>query len=296
MQHLLDNYLDYLIVEKGLANNTLQSYQLDLKSFLNFLKSGSVTNVHEISKHHITAFLILLNKEGKSPATIARHMASLKSFFGFIIKEQIVLQDPTRNLGTTKLPKVFPQILTIDEIDILLNSPDLHTNLGIRDKAMLELIYGTGLRVSELLSLNLTDINLEIGYLRCMGKGAKERIIPVGSFAEKALVNYLSNSRGKLLKNSAEKALFLNSRGKRLTRQGFWKILKQYAFQVGIKTTITPHTLRHSVATHMLENGADLRTVQEMLGHADITTTQIYTHLTKNHLKEVYNKCHPRAK
>ncbi|MGI6713026.1 MAG: site-specific tyrosine recombinase XerD [Bacillota bacterium] len=296
MQHLLDNYLDYLIVEKGLANNTLQSYKLDLISFLNFLKSSSVTNVHEISKHHITAFLILLNKEGKSPATIARHKASLKSFFGFILKEHIVLQDPTRNLGKTKLPKAFPKILTIDEIDKLLNSPDLHTNLGIRDKAMLELIYGTGLRVSELLSLNLTDINLEIGYLRCMGKGSKERIIPVGTFAEKALVHYLSNARGKLLKNSAEKALFLNSRGKRLTRQGFWKILKQYALQAEIKATITPHTLRHSVATHMLENGADLRTVQEILGHADITTTQIYTHLTKNHLKEVYNKCHPRAK
>jgi len=296
MDFFSENFLHYLIVEKGLSENTLENYRLDLNAFFQYLKTKSVSDIKEVSRHQITGFLITLKQGKKAPATIARHIASLKSFFHFLVKENVIEEDPTRNIETPKLPKTIPRVMSEEETNSLLAKPNPSTPAGSRDKAMLELMYATGLRVSELLDLNLNDVYLEMGYLRCMGKGSKERIVPIGSYALNALEGYLSDFRGKLRKNSGEKALFLNLRGQRLTRQGFWKILKQYAVLAGIKANITPHTLRHSVATHMLENGADLRTVQEMLGHADITTTQIYTHLTKSHLKEVYHSCHPRAK
>ncbi|ATW24075.1 site-specific tyrosine recombinase XerD [Candidatus Formimonas warabiya] len=293
---LLENFLYFLVVEKGLAENTLSNYQFDLKSFFAFLASKSVSEIGTVTRHHIIAYLVSLRGQGKSPATLARHMACLKSFFHFLLREKIIDQDPTANLETPKLAKIFPRVLSVNEVTLLLNQPALGTLLGLRDKAMLELIYATGLRVSELTGLNVNHVNLDMGFLRCVGKGSKERIVPVGSFAVKALMEYLNRSRAKLVKKTKEEALFVNQHGRRLTRQGFWKILKYYAGQAGITVEITPHTLRHSIATHMLENGADLRTVQEMLGHADITTTQIYTHLTRTHLREVYDHCHPRAK
>ncbi|MGI6678806.1 MAG: site-specific tyrosine recombinase XerD [Dehalobacterium sp.] len=296
MKILMDNFLYYLSVEKGLADNTVKSYQLDLKSFFDFLTGKSMRDIQGVTRHHIIAYLIKLQKENKSPATLARHSACLKSFFHFLLRERIIDQDPTSHLETPKLAGILPQVLSIEEVEHLLNQPQTGTKLGLRDKAMLEVIYATGLRVSELINLDLQDINLEMGFLRCLGKGAKERIVPLGSFAIHALQEYLQGSREKLTKSSEEKALFVNQHGRRLTRQGFWKILKGYVSEAQISTPVTPHTFRHSIATHMLENGADLRTVQEILGHADISTTQIYTHLTKSHLKEVYDHCHPRAK
>jgi integrase/recombinase XerD len=296
MKVLMDNFLYYLSVEKGLADNTVASYQFDFKSFAAFLAGKSITDIKEVTRHDLMAYLLHLKKREKSPATLARHMACLKSFFHFLLREKIIDEDPTCHLESPKLAQMFPRVLSMEETELLINRPNTGTVLGLRDKAMLELIYATGLRVSELVNLNLQDINLEMGFLRCLGKGAKERIVPIGSFGVDALKEYLNRSRVKLVKASKTEALFVNRHGKRLTRQGFWKILKAYAKEAKIEINITPHTLRHSIATHMLENGADLRTVQEILGHADITTTQIYTHLTKTHLKEIYDQCHPRAK
>lgn len=296
MKRLMEDFLYYLAVEKGLAANTVTSYEFDLKSFTAFLADKSVPDIKEVSRHHIIAYLLSLKNQGKSPATLARHMACIKSYFHFLLREKIIDQDPTCHLETPKLAQLFPRVLSMEETKHLLDQPATGTTLGLRDRAMLELIYATGLRVSELMNLNIHDLNLEMGFLRCVGKGAKERIVPIGSYGVDALDAYLKRGRGKLVKKSQEEALFVNQHGRRLTRQGFWKILKGYAEQAKINITITPHTLRHSIATHMLENGADLRTVQEILGHADITTTQIYTHLTKTHLKQVYDHCHPRAK
>ena len=204
-------------------------------------------------------------------------------------------KDPTDDLSSPKLERKLPRVLTVDEVEKLLNQPDTSTPAGIRDKAMLEVLYATGIRVSELVSLNLDDIELDEGFVRCIGKGSKERVVPMGEIAINALRSYLSKGRPKLVSNPGENALFLNHHGRRLTRQGFWKIVKKYAAQLGIRKEITPHTLRHSFATHLLENGADIRAVQEMLGHADISTTQIYTHVTKDRLKDVYARSHPRA-
>ncbi|MDA8212081.1 MAG: site-specific tyrosine recombinase XerD [Clostridia bacterium] len=295
MEKLISNFLNYLAVERGLANNTRESYGRDLCQFAGFLARQKLTTASEIHKNHVMAYLLSLQKSGKVPATIARHLAAIKGFFRFLLNEGLVPKDPTLNLESPKLRKKLPQILSNAEVDSLLNQPDSGRVAGLRDKAMLEVIYATGLRVSELCSLNEQDLNLELGFLRCIGKGSKERIVPLGRLAVQAVTAYLQRGRVKLLKKPAEKALFLNHHGRRLTRQGFWKIIKKYAFEAGIPKEITPHTLRHSFATHLLENGADLRSVQEMLGHADITTTQIYTHLTRNKIKDVYSRTHPRA-
>jgi integrase/recombinase XerD len=222
-------------------------------------------------------------------------MASIRSFYNFLFQERRVMENPAADLSSPKIEKKLPRVLTTAEVDLLLEQPDLQQVGGLRDKAMLEVIYATGVRVSELISLNTLDINLEAGFLRCTGKGSKERIIPLGSVAVHHLNTYLKAGRPKLVRERSEPALFLNLQGRRLTRQGFWKILKKYARQAGITKEITPHTIRHSFATHLLENGADLRSVQEMLGHADISTTQIYTQVTQRRLRDIYNKTHPRA-
>lgn len=219
----------------------------------------------------------------------------MKIFCRFLVDEQVLGSDPMANLESPGPPKKLPGVLTQEEIERLLEQPRVGNTAGLRDKAMLELMYATGMRVSELLALDVDQVDYERGYVRCLGKGAKERIIPVGTVARNFLMEYLRRGRAKITANHKEQALFLNMRGKRLTRQGFWKIVKKYAMEAGIAKTITPHTLRHSFATHLLENGADLRALQEMLGHADITTTQIYTHLTRTKLREIYNKHHPRA-
>ena len=296
LDDLLIIFLDFLRVEKGLADNTIISYELDLRDFFRFLQSRAITAAGAVTRHQITAYLLQLRQAGRAGSTAARHMAAIKSFFHFLTRERLIGSDPTGCLETPRLARPIPHVLSQDETAQLMEEPETVTPAGKRDKAMLELLYATGLRVSELVNLDLPDLNLEVGYLRCLGKGAKERIVPIGSIASQALDRYLHLGRPVLVKKAGGEALFVNQHGSRLTRQGFWKLLKSHARAAGISMEITPHTLRHSVATHLLENGADLRTVQELLGHADITTTQIYTHLTDHHLKEVYDNCHPRAK
>jgi len=296
MIELVDEFIDYLTVERGLANNTILAYQSDLHNFLGFLKERKLSSIQQVDKSLVVAFLLYLQKSGRATSTISRNLAVLKSFFQFLVAEKKIEKDPTVNLEAPKLEKKLPQVLTTNETELLLNQPNENDPIGLRDKAMLELLYATGIRVSELVSLNVSDVNLELGYVRCVGKGSKERIVPIGGMAVKYLRMYLEYGRHRLTRNAAtEEILFFNHYGGRLTRQGFWKIIKKYAKQAHIEKDITPHTLRHSFATHLLENGADLRSVQEMLGHADISTTQVYTHLTRSRLKEVYLKTHPRA-
>ena len=294
MQAWVDQFLHYLVVERGLAENTLASYQCDIQQYLRYL-GGLGVNPLEVSRTNVTGYLMFLREGGKAPSTLSRHLAALKSFYHFLVREQVLSLDPTGDLEAPKLARKLPRVLTVEEVDLLLEQPDLSQPNGLRDKAMLELLYACGLRVSEMVDLNLENINMEAGSVRCLGKGSKERIIPINRTALNHLHTYLERGWGKLLKNRLERAFFLNQHGRRLTRQGCWKIIKKYARKAGIEKEITPHTMRHSFATHLLENGADLRSVQEMLGHADITTTQIYTHLTRSKLKEIYKKTHPRA-
>jgi integrase/recombinase XerD len=295
MESLIQEFIDYLGHEKGLATNTLESYSRDLKQYYGFLSGDSTASLENASQSTIVAYLMYLRKQGKATATIARRLAALKAFYQFLVKENYVSSDPTGDLSSPKLERKLPKVLTVSEVERLLNQPDLSTPAGKRDKAMLELLYATGIRVSELVNLNILDVDLREGFVRCMGKGSKERVVPMGDIAVSALRAYLEGARSRLVADAKEKALFVNHHGRRLTRQGFWKIVKKYATQAQIRKEITPHTLRHSFATHLLENGADLRAVQEMLGHADISTTQIYTHVTKDRLKDVYAKSHPRA-
>lgn len=295
MLELLDEYLYYLTVERGLAENTLLSYRHDLNGYLEFCRQYGLTSLQQADKHIVMAYLFQLQLEGRSPATISRRLAAVRSFYRYLLGEDIVGLDPTADLEFPKLAQKLPRVLTVAEIDTLLAQPPISEPAGIRDKAMLELLYSTGIRVSELVSLDMEHVNLENKFIRCFGKGAKERMVPLGDIAGRFLKEYLFRGRSRLVKTGQTTALFINLRGQRLTRQGFWKIIKKYALKANIKKEITPHTLRHSFATHLLENGADLRVVQEMLGHADISTTQIYTHLTKQRLKEVYDRNHPRA-
>ncbi len=295
MESLIQEFIDYLGHERGLATNTLESYGRDLRQYYGFLSEDTSHTVETASQATIVAYLMLLRKQGKATATIARRLAALKAFYQFMLKENYVAKDPTGDLSSPKLERKLPKVLTVHEVDRLLNRPDTSNATGIRDKAMLEVLYATGIRVSELINLNLGDLDFEEGFVRCMGKGSKERVVPMGEIAMNSLKQYFSKGRPKLVSNPRERAVFLNHHGRRLTRQGFWKIVKKYAAQLKIRKEITPHTLRHSFATHLLENGADIRSVQEMLGHADISTTQIYTHITKDRLKDVYARSHPRA-
>jgi integrase/recombinase XerD len=293
----LQDFLHFLIVEKGLAKNTIVSYERDLKSYLHYLQTvEQIADVNQITRIHIIQFLNHLRKEGKSAKTLARHVASLRSFHQFLLREKMADHDPSVHIESPHLERSLPKVLTLTEVEALLEAPDTSKPSGLRDAAMLELLYATGIRVSELVNLNLDDLHLTMGFLRCIGKGNKERIIPVGKTALHVLDQYLQYGRPNMQsKKYRTDALFLNHHGNRLTRQGFWKILKGLAKKANIEKELTPHTLRHSFATHLLENGADLRAVQEMLGHADISTTQIYTHVTKTRLREVYSKFHPRA-
>ncbi|WP_048602217.1 site-specific tyrosine recombinase XerD [Rubeoparvulum massiliense] len=295
MEEILQQYIQYLVVEKGLAENSIQSYGRDITQYLTFIKEKYQISVEKTTRTHVMGYLIHLQEQGKSTSTITRNLSSLRGFYRFLLLDRYIASDPTSHLETPKLDKRLPKVLTIEEVDRLLQQPKEIDAMGARDKAMLELLYATGLRVSELISLNVHDVNINMEFVRCMGKGSKERIIPLGSSAIKALQRYTERFRPQLVRNRSEEALFLNHHGGRLTRQGFWKIIKQYAESAQITKVITPHTLRHSFATHLLENGADLRAVQEMLGHADISTTQIYTHVTQTRLKEVYQKTFPRA-
>ncbi|MDX5475511.1 MAG: site-specific tyrosine recombinase XerD [Bacillaceae bacterium] len=296
MNDHLQDFLHFLIVEKGLADNTIVSYERDLKSYLQYIeKVEGITTINSVKRNEILQFLKHCHEKGKSSKTIARHIASIRSFHQFLLRDKVTDHDPTVHIDTPQPEVKLPKVLSIEEVQALLEAPKSNTPIGIRDKAMLELLYATGIRVSELTSLKLSDAHITMGFIRCIGKGNKERIIPIGKLAQDAIEKYLNESRPTFLKKHQSDALFLNYQGKALSRQGFWKILKTLTKEAGIQKDLTPHTLRHSFATHLLENGADLRAVQEMLGHADISTTQIYTHVTKGRLKDVYSQFHPRA-
>jgi integrase/recombinase XerD len=294
MEKYLDEFLYHLTVERGLTENTLVSYRADLSAYLAFLHKRKVETLEQADKDTVMSYLFTLQLNGRSSATVSRHLAALRSFYRFLVREGMLAQDPTADLESPKLPQKLPRVLTTEEVDLLLGQPTTAEPAGLRDKAMLELLYATGIRVSELVSLNLDQVHIDNGFIRCFGKGEKERIVPLGDVAARCLQEYLARGRHKLMRDNNQ-SFFVNQHGRRLTRQGFWKIIKKYASQAGITKEVTPHTMRHSFATHLLENGADIRSVQEMLGHADISTTQIYTHLTKNKLKEIYNRTHPRA-
>jgi integrase/recombinase XerD len=295
MEKLLAEFINYLAVERGLARNTLLAYRTDLMSYLAFCRQYNMTDLNQAGKDVVMSYIYQLQVNNSSPATISRRLAAIKAYYRFAFNEGVLTKDPVQDLESPKPAQRLPRILNVEEVDLLLSQPRISQPAGLRDKAMLELLYATGLRVSELVSLDLNNLNLENNFIRCYGKGSKERIVPIGEIAVHFVKEYLQRGRGKLEKSGTSPALFLNQRGQRLTRQGFWKIIKKYAAQARIDTVITPHTLRHSFATHLLENGADIRSVQEMLGHSDISTTQIYTHLTQKRVKDIYNRSHPRA-
>ncbi|GAA0346873.1 site-specific tyrosine recombinase XerD [Bacillus carboniphilus] len=297
MKDSVSDFIHYLRVEKGLADNTITSYNRDLHAYLRFVQTKEkIESLEQVSRSIIIKFLADLKDSGKSSKTIARHISSIRSFHQFLLREKQLDFDPSVHIDLPKHEKSLPKVLNLHEVEALLDTPNKGDAFSLRDKAMLEVLYATGLRVSELVGLNVGDVHTMLGFVRCIGKGNKERIVPLGSKAKEALEAYIDNGRVKLLKGkSREEALFLNHHGNRLSRQGFWKILKQLTSRAGIQKQLTPHTLRHSFATHLLENGADLRAVQEMLGHADISTTQIYTHVSKARLKDVYKQFHPRA-
>ena len=295
MENYVQHFISYLASERGLAQNTLESYGRDLRYFQQYLENNRLTFATGSTNEIIRTYLDELKKQGKAVSTISRNLAALKSFYQYLLKEQHLDADPASKSESPKLEKKLPQVLSVQQVELLLKQPNINLPAGLRDKAMLELLYATGIRVSELITINVNDVNLELGYIKCFGRGAKERVVPLGSIASKCVTQYLRKGRTALVRSKQEEAMFVNHHGRRLTRQGFWKIIKKYALEAQIDQKITPHTLRHSFATHLLENGADLRSVQEMLGHADISTTQIYTHVTKNRLKEVYDKAHPRA-
>ena len=297
LMYPIEDYLHFIRVERQLSENTLASYKRDLVAYAtNLNEAQGLENFEGVTRHQILNHLQALRDEGKTARTIARHISSIRSFHQFLLREKITTTDPTVHLEMPQQEKKLPVVLSIAQIDALIAAPDTSTPQGVRDVAMLELLYGSGMRISECIELNLDDIHLTMGFVRVFGKGGKERIIPLGKGALSAVERYLQRARYEL-QGSAPKtdALFINRRGKRLTRQGCWKLIKQHAEKSNIQTELTPHVLRHSFATHLIENGADLRAVQEMLGHADISTTQIYTHISKTRLSEVYKQFHPRA-
>jgi integrase/recombinase XerD len=292
MDELADQFINYLRVERGLADNTVQAYSRDLSRFFFFLEERKITPL-EISREQISEHLGILAR-GLSSKSVVRNISTIKTFFRFLVSEGIIKSSPARLLESPRLSRRLPDVLSKAEVERLLSQPDPSKPLGQRDRAMLELLYATGLRVSELVGLKTSNINLDAGYVRTLGKGSKERIVPMGEKAMEALKEHLSDGRQKMEKGATSPYLFLNLRGEPITRQGFWKIIKRHGRDALIKKKITPHSIRHSFASHLLEAGADLRSVQVMLGHADISTTQIYTHVTRERLKELHERCHPR--
>ena len=298
MKELLEDFLHYMTVERGVSPNTLAAYRNDLSQLIEYLESRNhrPASWADVSEQTISDYVLHLHDLGYSETTRARKIASTKSLFGFLVMEQVLESNPTVNLSSPKIGRSLPDPLTIEEIERLLEAPAaLDTPESRRDLAMLDLLYATGMRVSELTALDLEDVDVSDGYVRCFGKGGKERIVPVHRGAVELLKSYIQEARPILAGSKTPTALFLNRRGNRLTRQGFWLILKGYTEAAGLDGKVTPHTLRHSFATHLLRGGAPLRHVQELLGHASITTTQIYTHLTSEHVRSEYDTAHPRA-
>ena len=295
MRTLLEEFLNYLTVEKGLSKNTVSSYKTDLIHFIDHLGSGGVKDIDRVKRQDIMDYLLYLKDKGLSSNSISRALVAIKMFYRFLIQERLTKEDVAGILESPRLIRPLPNVLGLHEIDKLLDAPDLKDWMGIRDKAVLELMYATGMRVSEMVELTTDGLNLDVGFVKCRGKGDKERIVPLGSKAKEAVTRYLDRVRPKLLKNRQDGHLFLSRLGKKVSRVSFWKMIKRCARLARIKKNIAPHTLRHSFATHLLERGADLRVVQEMLGHSDISTTQIYTHINKERLKSIHKQFHPRA-
>ncbi len=296
MEAYITEFIHYLCYEKGYSVHTQGAYRRDLSKFIHFAqKERNMQDLGQINKNVILDYLSWQLDQGLNNSTLARTLSSIKSFYKYLQLEGHIKNNPAFDLETPRIKRKLPHILSVEEVDALMKQPDVVKPIGIRDRAMLELMYGTGLRVSELLSLQMEDINFTAEFLRCMGKGSKERILPVHHTSIYWMQRYLARSRNFLVKKPQERTLFLNARGTSLSRQGFFKILSQYGQGADIKKVLSPHILRHSFATHLLENGADLRIVQELLGHADVSTTQIYTHLTRSRLREIYDDCHPRA-
>lgn len=294
MKDFLRQFLNYLMVERGLSKNTLVAYGHDLTSYLDFLAQKGISRADDVKREDIVEFLQYLYERKYSVVSVKRKVAAIKSFHKFLIREDLTNNLPSAELATPKIPRRLPDTLTVSQIEKLLAAPGGTEPLSLRDKAILETLYGSGMRISELTNLDLKDVDFVGGLVRCFGKGSKERLVPLGSFALKALADYIREGRTKLVKGFTEQAVFVNARGKRISRKGVWLLVKKYAGRAGLK--LHPHSLRHSFATHLLEGGADLRSVQEMLGHASISTTQIYTHVSREHLREVYLSTHPRAR
>ena len=299
MESTIHVFLSYLRVERGLAQNTILAYGRDLKRFAEFLRRRHKERMEDVTREDVVDFLASLYKEKLDSRSVARFLVTLRGLYKFAMMEGMVNTDPTENLESPKIRSSLPTYLRIEEIDKLLEAPNLATPIGLRDRAMLEVLYSTGLRVSELLNLRISDIDMRVGCVRCIGKGDKERLVPVGRKAIEAVEQYLAQGRPKFARPSSppphNNVLFLTRIGRRLSRVGIWKILHDYGVRLGLRGHLTPHKLRHSFATHLLEGGADLRSVQLMLGHADISTTQIYTHVVEERLKQIYKAHHPRA-
>ena len=295
MEQLLDQFLHYIVVEKGLSKNTIDAYSHGLNRFLDYLRKKGIQEISSVSKFDVRAFLLVLKKQGLSAKTVVRNLVAIRTLFQFLIREGILEANPIEELESPKIAKTLPEILTLKEVEQLLEQPNPQTPMGIRDRAMLEVLYATGMRVSELTQLPMNQVNLEGGYVLVFGKGSKERIIPLGSEAMKWVALYLKAAREKLAKRKESPSLFINRMGSGMSRQQVWKTIKTYGRRAGIRKRITPHLLRHSFASHLLEGGADLRSVQMMLGHVDISTTQIYTHVTGERLKKIHQRYHPRG-
>ncbi|EMF0049630.1 site-specific tyrosine recombinase XerD [Enterococcus hirae] len=295
MNEEINDYLHYLTIERGLSLNTRKSYERDLLQYLHYLEDEQITSWQDVDRYVVINYLEKMHDEKKAPATVTRMITSLRRFHQFLRQERLTDHDPMQHIDTPKKVQKLPSTLSLTEVERLIETPDTTKNLGIRDRAILEVMYATGMRVSELVGLKLSDLHLSLGLVQTLGKGDKERIIPLGDYAIQWLERYLDEARPLLVANPSETQVFVNHHGTGLSRQGIWKNLKQLVREAGINKEVTPHTLRHSFATHLLENGADLRTVQELLGHADISTTQIYTHITKKRMTDVYKQHFPRA-
>lgn len=295
MLDYVDDFVYFMDTSKHKSNNTIQSYKRDVTKYINYLTSQGITDIKQTTKTTVLTYLLNLQNQGKAASTISRTLASLRSYYLYITNTGEKMANPTINLEVPHVERKLPQVLTAKEVDRLLNCPSTKDPKGIRDKAMLELLYATGIRVSELISLSLSDVNISLGFVKC-ASAKKERYIPIGNIAKTALINYIEKARPLMIaEDNTTDVLFVNCNGSMMSRQGFWKIIKQYGKQANITADITPHTLRHSFAAHLLENGADLKSIQEMLGHSDISSTQVYSHLMKSKIRDVYERAHPRA-
>lgn len=294
MNTYVKEYTSFMTDIRHKSLNTVESYKRDVTQYISYLDGTGVTDISSTTKTTVLSYLLYLQKEGRASSTVSRTLASLRSYYLFMMQNGVVKSNATSNLEAPHVEKKIPKILSGEEVELLLEQPKDCDNKGIRDKAMLELLYATGIRVSELINLDVSDVNVPMSFVRCKG-GKKERIIPMGHQAKDALENYINNVRKYMVKDENETALFVNCSGARLSRQGFWKLIKYYQHIAGIETDITPHTLRHSFAAHLLENGADLHSIQEMMGHADISSTQVYSRMINSKIKDVYAKAHPRA-